>query len=167
MGANGLRAFSASSLKRKFVSPRSLSLPGRVKISMRPKPGWSYSAEKGLALSRISRMADLGGMRPPVKPSMKICPPLGPAAGPASACSASAISSGSSGSASRSSPLMTMAPALFRGSMLSGGLGDFTVTVSSTGASTSCTSRTAAGPAVRSTASLAYAVKRSFVTRTV
>src|ERR1041384_2500893 len=31
---------------------------------------------------RISRIDSFGGMRPPVKPSMKICPPFGPAAGP-------------------------------------------------------------------------------------
>src|SRR5215211_45408 len=52
------------------------------------------------------------GGRIPSKPSMVICPPLGPAAGPARAASAAASSSGSSGSASRSLPLSTMAPAL-------------------------------------------------------
>src|SRR5215813_11338376 len=75
-GANGLREFSASSLKLKEAWPRYLSVPGRVRISMRPKPSRSYSAENGLELIRISRIEASGGNRPPVKPSMKICPPL-------------------------------------------------------------------------------------------
>ena len=61
---------------------------------------------------------------------------------------------------------MTMAPALFCGSRLRGGFGDLTVTVSSTGASTSCTSRTAVCPAATGT-SLAYGVNFSRVTSTV
>src|SRR5437868_13281128 len=70
--ANGLRAFSASSLKLNEAWPRNLSVPGRVRISMRPKPRRSYSAEKGLELIRISRIEARGGRRPPVKPSTKI-----------------------------------------------------------------------------------------------
>src|ERR1039458_2406985 len=46
------------------------SVPGFVKISMRPKPGRSYSGEKGLELIRISRIEAFDGRLPPVKPSM-------------------------------------------------------------------------------------------------
>ena len=88
---------------------------------MRPKPSRSYSAEKGFELMRISRIESRGGSRPPVKPSMKICPPFGPADGPANACKASANSSGSSGRDSMSVPRRTIAPALFSGSVLTGG----------------------------------------------
>ena len=107
-------------MKLKEACPRILSVPGLVRISMRPKPSRSNSAENGFWLMRISRIDSFGGMRPPVKPSMKICPPLGPAAGPASACNAAARSSGSSGSASRSVPLMTSALALLSASVLTG-----------------------------------------------
>ena len=51
--------------------PRSLSVPGRVRISMRPE-ACSFSAEKGFWLIRISRIDSLGGIRPPENPSMKI-----------------------------------------------------------------------------------------------
>ena len=54
---------------------------------------------------RTSRIDSFGGMRPPVKPSIKICPPFGPADGPAIACTAAESASGSSGSTSRSWPL--------------------------------------------------------------
>ena len=76
---------------------------------------------------RISRMDSLGGIVPPEKPSMKICPPLGPADGPASACNAAASSSGSSGKASRSFPLSTCWLALLLLSVVSGALA-FTLT---------------------------------------
>ena len=67
---------------------------------------------------RTSRIDSFGGMRPPVKPSIKICPPFGPADGPAIACTAAESASGSSGSTSRSWPLSTTASALFAGSVL-------------------------------------------------
>ena len=75
---------------------------------MRPKPGRSYSAENGLELRRICRIAERGGMRPPLKPSTNTWPPFGPADEPARACSASASSSGSSGSASSCAPSITI-----------------------------------------------------------
>src|SRR5262245_13267235 len=56
VGANGLRALNAMLLKLKDVWPRNLSVPGLVRISIRPKPGRSYSAENGFALMRISRI---------------------------------------------------------------------------------------------------------------
>ena len=64
---------------------------------------------------RISRIEALGGSVPPLKPSIYIWPPLGPAAGPAKACRSDCSSSGSSERASRSLPLSTVAPALFSG----------------------------------------------------
>src|SRR5215471_9450290 len=54
--------------------PCKKSLPGFVRISIRPKPGLSYSAEKGFELMRISRIDDFGGTVP-VKPSVMIWPP--------------------------------------------------------------------------------------------
>src|SRR6266702_277833 len=45
VGAKGLRAFSAILLKPKDACPRNLSVPGFVRISIRPNPGRSYSAE--------------------------------------------------------------------------------------------------------------------------
>src|SRR6185369_6154473 len=68
--ANGFREFRLSSLKLKKALPRYLSEPGFVRISIRPKPRRSNSAENGLLLIRISRIASLGGRLPPVKPSM-------------------------------------------------------------------------------------------------
>ena len=65
---------------------------------------------------RISRMEVLGGSRPPEKPSIKSCAPLGPAAGPARAFSSSCKSSGLSESMARSSALSTRAPTLLDGS---------------------------------------------------
>src|SRR5437764_165939 len=65
---------------------------------------------------RISRIDSFGGSCPPLKPSMKMEPPPGPAAGPASAFRSAARSSGLSDNASRSSPRMTSALALFEGS---------------------------------------------------
>src|SRR5690348_1649755 len=44
---NGLRELNSASLSMKLNAPRNLSVPGRVRISMRPKPRRSYSAEKG------------------------------------------------------------------------------------------------------------------------
>jgi hypothetical protein len=49
--------------------PRRRSVPGFVRISMRPKPRRSYSAEKGFALMRISRIEAFVGSRPLEKPS--------------------------------------------------------------------------------------------------
>src|SRR6266567_4286472 len=72
VGANGLRALKAMLLKLKEVWPRNLSVPGLVRISIRPNPGRSYSAENGFALILISRIDASGGRFPPVKPSMKI-----------------------------------------------------------------------------------------------
>ena len=68
--ANGLRELNTASLSLKVSVPRYWSLPGLVRISMRPKPSLSYSAEKGFWLMRISRMDSLGGSWPPVNPSM-------------------------------------------------------------------------------------------------
>src|SRR6266705_3011457 len=65
VGAKGLRAFSAILLKPNEACPRNLSVPGLVRISIRPKPGRSYSAENGFALIRISRIEDNGGINPP------------------------------------------------------------------------------------------------------
>ena len=81
--SSGLRELRWSSLYCAKAWPRNRSLPGLVKISMRAKPGRSYSGEKGFELIRTSRMEDFGGSRPPVKPSMKNSPPPGPGAGPA------------------------------------------------------------------------------------
>src|SRR5207245_10416081 len=53
VGANGLREFSAWLLKLKEVWPRKEPVPGFVKISIRPRPSRSYSAEKGFAVMRI------------------------------------------------------------------------------------------------------------------
>src|SRR5205085_1225742 len=78
---NGLRELRLSSLKVIPRLPRSLSVPGLVRIWMPPKPGRSFSAESGLSLMRISRIESREGMRPPSKPSMVICPPLGLTAG--------------------------------------------------------------------------------------
>jgi len=52
-GAKGFRVLRAASSKRNEVSPRRWSVPGLVKISIRPKPSRSYSAENGFAFSRI------------------------------------------------------------------------------------------------------------------
>ena len=65
---------------------------------------------------RISRMEDLGGSWPPVKPSIYIWPPLGPEEGPARAVSSLESSSGSSESASRSLPVRTVELAFEPGS---------------------------------------------------
>ena len=59
-----------SGAELKETSPRILSVPGLVKISIRPYPSRSYSAENGFRLRRISRMDSLGGKRPPLNPSM-------------------------------------------------------------------------------------------------
>src|SRR5690606_28527 len=67
---NGFRELRLSSLNLAFAEPRHLSVPGRVKISMRPKPSRSNSAENGLLLIRTSRIDSFGGSSPPVKPSM-------------------------------------------------------------------------------------------------
>src|ERR1017187_2890968 len=68
--ANGLRESHMASVSLKNTLPRYLSVPGLVRISMRPIPKLSYSAENGFWLMRISRMDSLGGNWPPVKPSM-------------------------------------------------------------------------------------------------
>src|SRR5947208_12444647 len=94
--SRGLRAFSDSLLYCAKTIPCTLSIPGLVKISMRPKPGRSYSGENGFELIRTSRIDDFDGSIPPVNPSIYICPPFGPAPGPAIACNWEASSSGSS-----------------------------------------------------------------------
>src|SRR5579862_6819313 len=48
--SKGLRELNTELLSLKFTCPRILSVPGFVRISMRPKPNWSYSAENGLEL---------------------------------------------------------------------------------------------------------------------
>ena len=48
--SSGLREFRRSSLYCANAWPRRKSLPGLVKISMRAKPGRSYSGENGLAV---------------------------------------------------------------------------------------------------------------------
>ena len=48
------------------------------------------SAENGFGLIRTSRIDSFGGSCAPENPSMKIWPPLGPAAGPARACKSEA-----------------------------------------------------------------------------
>src|SRR5947209_3399137 len=60
--AKGLRELNRASLKLKFVEPRNLSKPGFVRISIRPNPTRSYSAETGFWLMRISRIASVGGI---------------------------------------------------------------------------------------------------------
>src|SRR5215469_919518 len=115
VGANGFIELKPESFPCRFACPWNLSVPGLVKISIRPYPSLSYSVENGLLLMRISRIADFGGSSPAVNPSMYICPPFGPADGPASACRSDCNSSGSSESASNSFPLITIAPALFAG----------------------------------------------------
>src|SRR6478735_7501663 len=50
VGANGLRAFRTWLLNPNEACPRKRSVPGLVRISIRPKPGRSYSAENGFAL---------------------------------------------------------------------------------------------------------------------
>src|SRR5450432_18330 len=70
--ANGFRESRLLLLKLKDACPRYLSVPGLVRISMRPRPKRSYSAEKGFWLMRISRMEDFGGNRPFENPSIKI-----------------------------------------------------------------------------------------------
>ena len=118
---------------------------------MRPKPRRSNSAENGFELIRTSRIEARGGKRPPVKPSTKIWPPLGPADGPANAWSAAARSSGSSGSASMSSPFKTTAPALFSGSTLNSRLSAAIVTFCSSIATFKVTLSCWALPATTST----------------
>ena len=86
---------------------------------MRPKPRRSNSDEKGFWFTRISRIDSFGGRRPSLNPSIKICPPSGPADGPANAWSMLAISWESSGRPSISAPRSTSAPWLFSGSVLS------------------------------------------------
>ena len=44
-----------------LVVTRKVSVPGLVKISIRPYPNSSYSAEKGFWLIRISRIDAFGG----------------------------------------------------------------------------------------------------------
>src|SRR3954447_17914803 len=58
---NGFLALNTLSLAISMNWPRTLSVPGRVRISIRPKPRRSYSAENGFELMRISRMFALGG----------------------------------------------------------------------------------------------------------
>jgi len=67
---NGLRELKMPLLSLKNTLPRKLSVPGLVRISMRPKPSRSYSAENGFWLMRISRMDSLGGRLPPLNPSI-------------------------------------------------------------------------------------------------
>src|SRR5581483_5698888 len=98
--------------------PRKRSAPGFVKISTRPYPSLSYSGENGFWFTRTSRMDCFDGNSPPLNPSTKIEPPLGPADGPAKACRSVARSSGSSESACRSSPRNTTALALLDASVL-------------------------------------------------
>src|SRR5258706_12639553 len=59
-GEYGLRALNNESEKTAFTVPWNLSVPGLVKISMRPWPCVSNSAENGLELMRISRIDSLG-----------------------------------------------------------------------------------------------------------
>ena len=116
--SSGLRELKIASPNCAKACPWSASLPGLVKISTRENPGRSYSGENGFALMRISRIEDFGGRLPPVKPSMKICPPPGPGAGPASACSWRASSSGSSERAAICRSRITIAEPLASGSAL-------------------------------------------------
>jgi hypothetical protein len=51
--SNGLRALKAQSLYVRLIAPWNLSVPGLVKISMRPWPCVSNSAENGFELMRI------------------------------------------------------------------------------------------------------------------
>src|ERR1019366_4878744 len=83
---------------------------------------------------RISRIDSLGGNCPPLNPSTKMEPPLGPADGPANACRSAARSSGSSESASRSDPRSTTALALLEESVLKTDAESSTVTFSDTDA---------------------------------
>src|ERR1035438_5787644 len=80
-GAYGLRVFQKSLAKFHCAVPRYLSAPGLVKISILPYPSLSYSGENGFWLMRISRIDSFGGSCPPLSPSTKIDPPLGPAEG--------------------------------------------------------------------------------------
>src|SRR5215469_3980406 len=66
----GLRELKTPSPSISIKEPRSRSVPGLVRISMRPKPRRSYSAENGFWFTRISRIDSLGGNCPPLKPSM-------------------------------------------------------------------------------------------------
>src|ERR1019366_8855522 len=66
-GLRELRSWLLNWAKR---DPWNKSVPGFVKISILPKPGRSYSGEKGFELIRISRIDDLFGRFPPVNPSM-------------------------------------------------------------------------------------------------
>src|SRR5487761_1191612 len=65
---NVLTAFITESLYSLETSPWKAAAAGLVKISIRPYPRRSFSAVKGLELTRISRIADLGGISLPVRP---------------------------------------------------------------------------------------------------
>ena len=101
MEAKGFSASIKEWLSLKENWPCSLSVPGLVRISIRPNPMRSYCAENGFWLIRISRMDSLGGSWPLENPSTKICPPFGPTEGPAKAIRSACRSSGSSESSSR------------------------------------------------------------------
>ena len=165
--AYGSFVLRAALLKRTAAWPWYDSVPGFVRISMRPKPGRSYSAENGLELRRIWRIAERGGMRPPLKPSTNTWPPFGPAEEPASACSASASSSGSSGSASSCAPSSTTAPAAWSEERPSAAFDSVTVSVSCTAASDSALSNAVSLPATTARSLRAAASKPGRVTTTV
>src|ERR1017187_1775600 len=68
---NGFPVLNELSLPCRKPRPCKTSVPGLVRISIRPYPILSNSAEKGFWLMRISRIADFGGSVPPVNPSMR------------------------------------------------------------------------------------------------
>ena len=112
--ANTFLALKASSRKLKSTLPRSGPLPGPVMMSMNIipiMPPWFCAAYMSIRGSRIDRICDLEGSRPPVKPSTRMTDPAG-----AIALSAASISSGSSGSASICSRVSTVLNALPPGS---------------------------------------------------
>ena len=111
---NALRAFKDSSRKLKSALPRSGPIPGIVMMSMNIMPlmpPWFWAANMSMRGSRIDRICDFGGRRPPVKPSTRRTDPGGDMA-----LSTASISSGSSGSASICSRVRTELKALPLGS---------------------------------------------------
>ena len=94
--------------------PRSGPMPGMVMMSMNIMPlmpPWFWAANMSMRGSRIERICDFGGRRPPVKPSTRSTDPGGDIA-----LSTASISSGSSGSASICSRVSTELNALPLGS---------------------------------------------------
>ena len=113
-GVNALRALSDSSRKLKSPLPRSGPIPGIVMMSMcmmPDMPPWFWAANMSMRGSRMERIWDFGGSRPPVNPSTRMTDPGGDIA-----FSTASISSGSSGSASICSRVRTELKALPPGS---------------------------------------------------